>query len=57
MNSEMAYWLSLKLADNSLRTPWTNSSKRKPDLGVDQDQQYKITLKTEGKADQTAKDW
>ena len=27
----------------------------KPDLVVDQDQQYKITLKIEGKADQTAK--
>ena len=27
----------------------------KPDLVVDQDQQYKITLKIEGKADPTAK--
>ena len=27
------------------RTTWTNSSKGKPDLVVDQDQWYKITLK------------
>ena len=33
---------------------WSNSSEGKPDLFVDQDQQYKITLKIEGKADQTA---
>ena len=39
------------------RTTWTNSSERKPDLVVDQDQQYKITLKTEGKAVRTAKGW
>ena len=31
----------------------TNSSEGKPD----QDQQYKITLKIEGKADRTAKAW
>ena len=39
------------------RTTWTNSSERKPDLVVEQEQQYKITLKTEGKADRTAKGW
>lgn len=27
----------------------------KPDLNVDQDQHYKITLKTEGKADRTGR--
>ena len=36
-------------------TTWTNSSEGKPDLVVHQDQQYKITLKIEGKADRTAK--
>ena len=38
-----------------LRTTWTNSSEGKPGLVVDQDQQYKIPLKTEGKTDRTAK--
>ena len=33
-----------------------NSGEGKPHL-VDQDQQYKITLKIEGKADLTAKGW
>ena len=33
----------------------TKSSERKPDLVVDQDQQYKITLKIEDKAHRTAK--
>ena len=37
------------------RTTWTNNSEEKPDLVVDQDQQYKIPLKTEGKTDRTAK--
>ena len=37
------------------RTTWTNSSKEKPNLVVDQDQQYKIPLKIEGKTDRTAK--
>ena len=34
-----------------------NSGEGKPYLAVDQDQQYKITLKIEGKADLTAKVW
>ena len=34
-----------------------NSGEGKPYLVVDQDQQYKITLKIEGKADLTAKGW
>ena len=34
-----------------------NSGEGKPYLAVDQDQQYKITLKIEGKADLTAKGW
>ena len=37
------------------RTTWTISSQGKPDLVEDQDQQYKITLEIEGKADRTAK--
>ena len=37
------------------RTTWTNSSEGKSGLVVDRDQQYKITLKIEGKADRTAK--
>ena len=37
------------------RASWTNSSEGKLDQVVDQDQQHKITLKTEGKADRTAK--
>ena len=37
------------------KTTWTNSGEGKPHLVVDQDQQYKITLKIEGKADRTAK--
>ena len=38
------------------RTTWTNSSEGKPDLVLDQDQQYKIAFKIEGKAaDRTAK--
>ena len=45
---------ALLLANNSCRTTWTNSSEGKPDLGINQDQQYRITLKTEGKADRTA---
>ena len=40
-----------------VRTIWTNSSEGKSGLVVDQDQQYKITLKIEGKADRTAKDY
>ena len=36
------------------RTTWTNSSKGKPNLVVDQDQQYK-KIQIEGKADETAK--
>ena len=35
----------------------TNSSEGKPDPVEQQDQQYKITLKIEGKADRTAKAW
>ena len=38
-----------------LRTTWANCSEGKPDLVVDQDQQYKIPLKIEGKTDRTAK--
>ena len=38
-----------------LRTTWTNSSEGKPGLVVDQNQQYRITLKIEGKDDRTAK--
>jgi len=38
-----------------LRTTWTNCGEGKPDLVVDQDQQYKIPLKTKGKTDRTAK--
>ena len=34
-----------------------NSGEGKPYLAVDQDQQYKITVKIEGKADLTAKGW
>ena len=37
------------------RTTWTIINKGKPDLVEDQDQQYKITLDIEGKADRTAK--
>ena len=37
------------------RTTWTNSDDGKPDLVVDEDQQYKIALKIEGKADRNAK--
>ena len=37
------------------RTTWTNSGEGKLNLVADQDQQYKITLKIEGKADRTAK--
>ena len=33
----------------------TKGGEEKPDLVIDQDQQYKITLKIEGKADWTAK--
>lgn len=32
-----------------------NSSEGKPDLVVDQDQHYEITLKIEGKADRTGR--
>ena len=39
------------LANNSCKATWTNSSEKKPDLGVDQDQQYRTTLKIECKAD------
>ena len=35
------------------RTTWTNSSEGKPNLVVDQDQQYK-KIQIEGKADRTA---
>ena len=45
------------LAYNSCKPTWTNSSDGKPDLVVDQCQQYRITLKIEGKADRTAKGW
>ena len=34
-----------------------NNGEGKPYLAVDQDQQYKIRLKIEGKADLTAKGW
>ena len=40
-----------------LRTTWTNSNQGKQDLVVDQDQQYKITLRFQGKADRTAEGW
>ena len=40
--------------NNFYKDHWTNSSEGKLDLVVDQDQQYKITLKIEGKADRTA---
>ena len=36
-------------------TTWINNSEEKPDFGVDQDQQYKIALKIEDKADLKAK--
>lgn len=38
-------------------TSWTNTSEGKPDLVEDQNQQYKITLKIDGKADRTVKGW
>ena len=38
------------------RTTQTNSKEGKPDLVVDQDQQYKMTLKVESKADWTLRD-
>ena len=42
--------------NNFCKEHWTsNSSEGKPDVVVDQDQQYKISLKIEGKADRTAK--
>ena len=34
---------------------WTNSGEGKPDLVLDQDQRYKITLKIKSKADRTSK--
>ena len=41
--------------NNSCKDIWKNSSEGKPDLVVDQDHQYKITLSIEGKADRTTK--
>ena len=47
----------LLLANNSCKDHLDKpSSDGKPNLGVDQDQQYRKTLKIEGKADRTAMD-
>ena len=59
LSTSMGYSSSpcLVIPSNSCKDhcTWTNSGEEKPDLVVDQDQQYKITLKIEGKADWTAK--
>ena len=59
LSTSMGYSSSpcLVIPSNSCKDhcTWTNSGEEKPDLVVDQDQQYKITLKIEGKADRKAK--
>ena len=37
--------------NNSCKDQWTHSSEGKPDLVVDQDEQYKITLEIKANAD------
>ena len=44
----------LLLANNSCKDHWDKQQRWKPNLGVDQDHQYRKTLKIEGKADRTA---
>ena len=56
MTKVAAEFISEQLQGLTCDLTWRNNNEGTSDLGMDRDQQYRITLKLEGKADRTAMD-